>query len=244
MLHRWSKAAKYWKFRKETALTPDLPVKFRLFINPFDKQFRLFLPPCFECLNRTSVFQSALRYAVVVGVEIELECLAQVCSAGKPCLRHQITNAPVETLDHAVGLGMAWRTKPILDGQPLAREVKDLFARSSLARAGRAVRELAAVVRQKRLDHTELDTYPSQRAKSSFPTASIGYPSNKTEQAHTDEISRGREVKSENCQLLEGIHCASMAIQAVQNHVPVATWWLHEPKRKALCYQLDSTGPC
>ena len=87
----------------------------------------------------------------------------------------------------------------MLDGQLLAGEIKVMFARSSFARAGRAVRELAAVVRQKRLNHTELDTYPSQRAKSSFPTAPIGYPSNKAEQAHTDEISRGREVKSENC---------------------------------------------
>ena len=68
------------------------------------------------------MFQSALRYAVVVGVEIELEGLVQVCRAGKPCLRHQVTDAPVEALDHAVGLGMAWRTKSMLDGQTPHRQ--------------------------------------------------------------------------------------------------------------------------
>ena len=52
---------------------------------------------------------------------------------------------------------MAWRAKPMLDGQLLAREIKDMLARSSFARAGRAVRELAAVVRQKRLDHHRCD---------------------------------------------------------------------------------------
>ena len=103
------------------------------------------------------MFQSTLRYAVVVGVEIELEGLAQVRSAGKPCLRHQVTDAPVKTLDHAVGLRLARRAKSTLDGQLLAREVKDMLARSLFARAGKAVRELDGVVGQKRLDHHRCD---------------------------------------------------------------------------------------
>ena len=73
-----------------------LAVEFCLFIDPFDKEFRFFLPPRFERLNRTSVLKGALRYAVVVGVEIELEGLVEVGRAGKPCLRHQVTDAPMK----------------------------------------------------------------------------------------------------------------------------------------------------
>ena len=51
------------------------------------------------------MLKGTLRYAVVVGVEVELEGLAQLCRTGEPCLRHQVADAPVETLDHAVGLG-------------------------------------------------------------------------------------------------------------------------------------------
>ena len=116
-----------------------------------------FLPPCFECLNRTLVFQSALRYAVVVGVEVELEGLAQVCRRGKPCVRHQVTDAAVETLDHAIRSRMTWRAKAMLNDQFLADKIEKVLARSLFASAGRAVGELAGVVGQKRLDHHRCD---------------------------------------------------------------------------------------
>ena len=45
----------------------SLNVKSRLFLHPFDKQFRLFAAPLLQCLNRRLMLQSALRNEVVVG---------------------------------------------------------------------------------------------------------------------------------------------------------------------------------
>src|ERR1700712_5193492 len=130
-----------------------LYVKFRLFINLFDKQFWFFVPPRLEGLNRASVVQSTLRYAVVIGVQIKLERLVQLRSAREPRLRHQVADAPIETLDHAVRLRVAGRAKPGFDSQRLAGEGKHMLTRSLLASAGKTIRELAAVVGQQRLDH-------------------------------------------------------------------------------------------
>ena len=49
------------------SLSRSLGVKSRLFLHPFDKQFRLFAAPLLQCLNRRLMLQSALRNEVVVG---------------------------------------------------------------------------------------------------------------------------------------------------------------------------------
>ena len=57
-------AANLWDF---------VGVKSRLFIDPFNEQLRLLCLPSLECLNRGSMMQGALRDAVVVGREVELQ---------------------------------------------------------------------------------------------------------------------------------------------------------------------------
>ena len=55
------------------------PVASRLFMDPFNEQFRLLVLPSHEGLNGGSVTQGALRDAVVVGREVELQCGLQLC---------------------------------------------------------------------------------------------------------------------------------------------------------------------
>ena len=96
--------------------------------------------------------QCALGNAVVVGREVELESGLQFRCAGEPGLRHQLADAAIESLDHAVGLGVAWRSQPVLDAQAGACHVEGMFARSLFGTAGEAVGELAAVVGEHLLD--------------------------------------------------------------------------------------------
>ena len=56
-----------------------LGVKFRKFINAFDKQRGPFISPLLERLHRCFVLQSLLRNAVVVGFQIQLERRVQLC---------------------------------------------------------------------------------------------------------------------------------------------------------------------
>jgi hypothetical protein len=90
---------------------------------------------------------------LVVGSQMQLERRVQFRRGGKAGLRHELADAPVEALDHAVGLRVTGRAQPMFNGVGVALDIKGVAPRSLLAGRGKAVGELAAAVRQNGLDH-------------------------------------------------------------------------------------------
>lgn len=85
---------------------------------------------------------------MVVEFQIALQRRCEFCRRPESRLADDLADAPVEALDHAVSLWMAWRNQPMLNAKLLAETIKDMVATGFplTALAGETIRELAAVV--------------------------------------------------------------------------------------------------
>lgn len=94
------------------------------------------------------MFQDALWNVVVVDLDVIAQRRLELCGRSEPDLIDDVADTAVEALDHAVGLRMAWRNKPMLDIKLLAQTVEYVApARLSvLALGSKTVGELAAVI--------------------------------------------------------------------------------------------------
>ena len=147
--------------RKKSAV-----VESRLFINPLDEQVGPASAPLLECLNGREMIESPLGNAVVVGGRVMGQRDLEFFGAGEAGLGDDLADAAVEALDHAVGLGVAWRAQPVLDSKRLAALVEGMLAAGGSGPAGEPVGELAAVVGQHGLDlHRRGLTEPAQEVR-------------------------------------------------------------------------------
>ncbi len=103
------------------------------------KQIRVFVLPIFESLNGRSVLKCLLRDVLIVQVAVALEGCRQILARVKAMRGQDLADAPVEALDHAVGLRMAHRGKAVLDTELVAELVK------AMGTAGLAVFALQSV---------------------------------------------------------------------------------------------------
>jgi len=86
---------------------------------------------------------------MVVQSHVAQQRLLQIFTAGESMGFEYIGNAPVEALDHAVGLGRAWFGQAMLNVQSLAQLIKFMIARGlALTACKQPVGELLAVVGQ------------------------------------------------------------------------------------------------
>ena len=107
----------------------------------------MILLPAFECVDRCLVMQRLLRYSMVVQPDEAVERLLQVLGAVEVVGVEHLRDAPVEALDHAVGLRVLGLREAVLDAQGLAQRIEAVLARSVLGpNAEGAVRELAPIV--------------------------------------------------------------------------------------------------
>jgi hypothetical protein len=106
------------------------------------------------------MLHGALWNVVVVDLDVIAKRRLELCGRPEPGLIDDVADTAVEALDHAVGLRMAWRNKPMLDIELLAQTVEYVaFARLSvLALGSKTVCELAAV-------HGGEGNVPSRRVK-------------------------------------------------------------------------------
>jgi hypothetical protein len=93
-----------------------------------------------------------LRDEVVVRQEIVHQGLFKFSRAPEACLLAKFADASVETLDHAVCLGMARGDEAMVDLGAGAGPVEDMIAGRLFLPGSEAVGELRAVVRQDRAD--------------------------------------------------------------------------------------------
>lgn len=86
---------------------------------------------------------------MVVQRHISHQRLLQIFTTGEAVSFEHIGNAPIETLNHAVGSGCAWLGQAILNAQSLAQLIKLMITRGLARTAGKQpVSELLAVVGQ------------------------------------------------------------------------------------------------
>ena len=99
----------------------------------------------------------ARRNVVVVEFQIALQRRCEFCRRPESRLADDLADAPVEALNHAVRLWMAWRNQPMLNAKLLAGAIKDIVATGFLlaALAGETIRELAAVIGEQFVDLDE-----------------------------------------------------------------------------------------
>jgi hypothetical protein len=101
------------------------------------------------------MIEGALRNGVVVFSEVVTQRRFELGSATKTSLSNDLADAAIAALDHAVGLRIARRNKPVLDHQEFTENVEGVLGeRDAIAGdrvfflADKAVRKLAAVVGQ------------------------------------------------------------------------------------------------
>ena len=136
-----------------------ISVKSRLFINAFDKQFRLFFLPALQSLDGALMVQGTLGDVVVVGRQVVGESGVEVGGAGEAGLLDQVADSAVEAFDHAVGLRMPGRAQAVLDAHGQASHIEHVLARGRPGFAGEAVGELTAVVGEDVLDFHGCDAF-------------------------------------------------------------------------------------
>ena len=71
----------------------------------------------------------------------------------------------------------------------------------------------------------------SQHSSRSSSTSTKRYTSNDAKQDRAGEVSRTRKREPESREVLKVVHWSERSGSTVQNHVPVATWWLHGARR-------------
>ena len=119
----------------------------------FNKKLGLFLLPIFQGLEGSAMPQGALREMVVVQMHVALEQHVEVLRVRTVMGGQDLFDPPVEALDHPVGLGVAGRNQPMLDGVLGADLVEGMGAGGRpFADRSEAVGELLAVVGQDFLD--------------------------------------------------------------------------------------------
>ena len=85
---------------------------------------------------------------MIVGVGVVHQRRLKFCGFGEAGLLHDVADAAVKALDHAVGLRVSWRRQAVFDGQCCAHFIERVFAGGLFGFAGKAVGELAAVIGQ------------------------------------------------------------------------------------------------
>ena len=108
----------------------------------------MILAPQVHGLSRRAVTQRALREVVVVELGVAFERGLQILARAEVRGRQDVADAPIEALDHAVGLRVTRLGEPVLDAEQGALTIEGVLARGFLALGGEAVGELAAVVGQ------------------------------------------------------------------------------------------------
>lgn len=96
------------------------------------KHLRLLSSPVLQGIERRPVLQNLLRQVVVVEMHIPLERFLQADSPVKVMGGQHFADPCVETLHHAVGLGVAGRRQSVLDAQRLAQLVEFVAPRGLL----------------------------------------------------------------------------------------------------------------
>ncbi len=94
------------------------------------------------------MFERPLWDEVVVGLHIAQERCLQFSRRSEACLADHLTDSAVKSLDHAVGLRVAWWAQAVLDIERFAAHVELVVPRWFTLFAGEAVGELAAIVRE------------------------------------------------------------------------------------------------
>ena len=90
-----------------------------------------------------------LRNECIIDVDIAPQRLRQMLARAEAAGRQDLTDAPVEALDHAVGLGMARRDGAVLKVLCGTDPVEAMLARRfALAGGSKAIGELLAVIGQ------------------------------------------------------------------------------------------------
>ena len=84
------------------------------------KQRRFFIVPILHGLDRCFGVQGRLRQLLVVQMHVALQGLPHVLAGYETVRLEYIANAPIEALDHAVGLGCSGFRQPVLNAQLLA----------------------------------------------------------------------------------------------------------------------------
>lgn len=92
------------------------------------------------------MIERALRDAVVVGLDAAGERCLKLGSGVEPRLPDEFRDAPVESLDHPLGLRVTGRRESVRNAQARTALVERVFARRLPGFSCEPVRELAAVV--------------------------------------------------------------------------------------------------
>ena len=106
--------------------------------------------PLFEGLNGRLMLQGALRNVVVVYLDVVAQRRFKLCCRPEPCLINDVSDTPIEALDHAIGLWMAQRNQTMLDIELFAQAVEQVGPTRlpALAFGSKSVGELATVIGQ------------------------------------------------------------------------------------------------
>lgn len=146
-----------WKrrFWHQHGTSVRLGVTPRTVVGPLVEQMRTRGVPVLHGANGNSALQNRWGQLVVVKRDAARQRLVQVFARSEAVRAERIADAPVEALDHAVGLRYSGFGQPMLDGERPARHVELVpAAGQASARSERGVGEFLAAVGQQPGDPT------------------------------------------------------------------------------------------
>ena len=130
-------------------IASSVGVTSRVIIRSLREEVRLLAIPIFERVERRSAFQDGLRKLAVIKADVAQDRLFKVLARTKAVALQDVLDAAVEPLDHAVGLGVHRRRKPVLDAELGAELVEHVSSGSgAFAQAEQPVGEGLSIVGQ------------------------------------------------------------------------------------------------
>jgi hypothetical protein len=93
-------------------------------------------------VNRHFAANSALRYVVIVELQIVLRGRRQLSRIGEPGLLEKFADAAVEAFDHAIRLRVSGRRQTVLNGDAGTGNIEGVVARRLLVFGGKSVGKL------------------------------------------------------------------------------------------------------
>ena len=131
----------------------DLSVKSREIVWPFVKQRGSFTVPIFQALDGGHMLQCTLRDMLIVELHIAYQGVAQVFAGPEAGGGQHLADTTVESLDHAIGLGVSRLDEAVGDVVPGADLIEGMApGRRALSGGAEAVGELLAVIGEHRGD--------------------------------------------------------------------------------------------